>query len=320
MQPGEGRTHESLLADISARQLRAFVTVAETLSYAEAAEILHYSEPGVFAQVKRLEAMLGCKLFERHGRGVRLTEAGVAMLDVCRLTLAGFERIDNIRQRFLRRRRVRVIAGIATGSYALPPLIRAFVRQHPEARVDLTTAPAEDLIGLIEAGAGDLALAAGLSRFPLPAGFALTHWLDEPYALLTSAEAAPASPPAIVYLLPREPQQIGQIARYLTAAGIEEYELRSLDTTDAIKGACQAGLGYALLPRRAAQLELQAGLLSEVRVDGDPYIARIDICHATEEKLAPEGHLLLRFLRENSGRVEGAFLPTAGRAPASGLQ
>lgn len=320
MQPGEGRGHESLLADISARQLRAFVTVAETLSYAEAAEILHYSEPGVFAQVKRLEAMLGCKLFERHGRGVRLTDAGVAMLDVCRLTLAGFERIDNIRQRFLRRRRVVVIAGIATGSYLLPPLIRAFVHRHPEARVDLSTAPAEDLVGLIEAGAGDLALAAGLSRFPLPAGLTLTHWLDEPYALLAGAEVAPPPVPRIVYLLPREPQQIGQVARYLAAAGIEEYELRSLDTTDAIKGACRAGLGYALLPRRAAQLELQAGLLAEVRVPGDPYIAHIHICHAVEEKLASEARLFLRFLRDNAARVEGALLPAAAHAPAAGVQ
>ncbi len=67
------RTHGSLLIDLSVRQLRAFVTVADSNSYAEAAERLHYTEPTVHAQIKRLEAMFGRHLFERSGRRVHLT-------------------------------------------------------------------------------------------------------------------------------------------------------------------------------------------------------------------------------------------------------
>ena len=74
-------------------QLRYAVAVADTGSFTAAAAALHVSQSGVSAQVGRLEHDLGVRLFERHTRGVDLTDAGTLLLERARATL---EAADNV--------------------------------------------------------------------------------------------------------------------------------------------------------------------------------------------------------------------------------
>ncbi len=63
------------------RQLRTFRVVAEALNFTRAAESLHLAQSSVSAQIKGLEEDLGVKLFDRIGKSVTLTEAGLKLLD-----------------------------------------------------------------------------------------------------------------------------------------------------------------------------------------------------------------------------------------------
>jgi DNA-binding transcriptional LysR family regulator len=63
------------------RHLRYFVAIAEERSFTRAAERLWVAQPGLSTQMRRLEAELGAQLFERHTRGVDLTEAGNLFLE-----------------------------------------------------------------------------------------------------------------------------------------------------------------------------------------------------------------------------------------------
>src|ERR671927_1645481 len=70
------------------RQLEYFVAVAEEGSFTRAAARVHVAQPGVSAQIRRLERELGQELLDRSGRAVRLTEAGAAVLPYARAALA----------------------------------------------------------------------------------------------------------------------------------------------------------------------------------------------------------------------------------------
>jgi len=73
------------------RHLRYFVAIAEERSFTRAAERLWVAQPGLSTQIRRLEAELGVQLFDRHTRGVDLTDAGSLFLERARLALAAAE-------------------------------------------------------------------------------------------------------------------------------------------------------------------------------------------------------------------------------------
>lgn len=69
---------------LDSRALRQFVAVAETLSFRQAAEILHISQPPLSRAIRLMEARLGTALFERNTQRVRLTAAGERLLPLAR--------------------------------------------------------------------------------------------------------------------------------------------------------------------------------------------------------------------------------------------
>jgi DNA-binding transcriptional LysR family regulator len=70
------------------RHLRYFVAIAEERSFTRAAERLWVAQPGLSTQIRRLESELGVQLFDRHSRGVELTDAGELFLERARTVLA----------------------------------------------------------------------------------------------------------------------------------------------------------------------------------------------------------------------------------------
>jgi DNA-binding transcriptional LysR family regulator len=73
------------------RHLRYFVAIAEERSFTRAAERLWVAQPALSTQIRRLEAELRVQLFDRHARGVDLTDAGALFLERARLALAAAE-------------------------------------------------------------------------------------------------------------------------------------------------------------------------------------------------------------------------------------
>ena len=73
------------------RHLRYFVAIAEERSFTRAAERLWVAQPGLSTQIRRLEGELGVQLFDRHTRGVDLTDAGELFLERARVALSAAE-------------------------------------------------------------------------------------------------------------------------------------------------------------------------------------------------------------------------------------
>ena len=70
------------------RQLEYFIAVVEEANFTRAAERVHVAQPGVSAQIRRLEREFGHDLLDRSGRTVRLTDVGAAVLEYARAALA----------------------------------------------------------------------------------------------------------------------------------------------------------------------------------------------------------------------------------------
>ncbi|NQZ53463.1 MAG: LysR family transcriptional regulator [Piscirickettsiaceae bacterium] len=63
------------------RQLRTFLTIAQTLSFRKAADQLHIAQPALSRQISQLESALNCQLFDRKKRQIKLTAAGDYLFD-----------------------------------------------------------------------------------------------------------------------------------------------------------------------------------------------------------------------------------------------
>src|ERR1700739_4473671 len=74
------------------KQLKAMLTVVETGSVTQAAELLHLVQPAVTRQVRALEDELGVALFERTRHGMRPTPAGTGMVERARRVLTELDR------------------------------------------------------------------------------------------------------------------------------------------------------------------------------------------------------------------------------------
>jgi DNA-binding transcriptional LysR family regulator len=129
------------------RQLRYFVAVAEELHFRRAAERLYVAQPAVSEQVRKLEAELGVRLFERTNRSVAITDAGAALLEEGRRVL---EQAD-VAQRAARGAADQIGARLRIGHLpdALPPeLPRALAHLRGSTaslRVSTESAPAAQL-------------------------------------------------------------------------------------------------------------------------------------------------------------------------------
>src|SRR5260370_17172981 len=120
-------------------QLRYFCAVAETGSFSRAAEQTHVSQPSLSQQIRKLEDELGARLFDRLGRAVRLTELGRTFLPRARSVLRELEaaRSDVVERKTSISGPLSVGVIPTVAPYLLPPILAAFTRKYPLARVSV---------------------------------------------------------------------------------------------------------------------------------------------------------------------------------------
>jgi DNA-binding transcriptional LysR family regulator len=127
--------------------------VAEELNFRRAAERLHMAQPPLTTAIQRLEQELCATLIERTNRVSRLTEAGRLFLEEARRTVAQAEQAVRVAQRAGAGLTglLRVTFVPAASGRILPPILRAFRRQHPEVQLELREAmTAQQIVELQE--------------------------------------------------------------------------------------------------------------------------------------------------------------------------
>ena len=147
------------------RQIRSFLSIAETLHFGRTAEMIHISQPALSLQIRALEDEIGVRLFERNRRKTALTAAGVAFREdatgallrldqaVHKAKLAANGKLGILRIGFIS----------TAGNEIVPTIVRQFRERNAEVEFSLRNILTMDQIRMLEAGSLDI----GFLRLPI---------------------------------------------------------------------------------------------------------------------------------------------------------
>ncbi|AZC36700.1 LysR family transcriptional regulator [Pseudomonas chlororaphis] len=136
---------------MTVKQIRAFLAVAQSLSFAVACERLHLSQSALSLTIKALEDGLGGRLFSRNTRNVALTPEGEALVPLARRLIADWDNAeDELRQRFtLQRGRVTLAAMPSFAGNLLPPILKTFRARYPQVNVTVNDVINEQVLEMV---------------------------------------------------------------------------------------------------------------------------------------------------------------------------
>jgi LysR family transcriptional regulator, low CO2-responsive transcriptional regulator len=310
---------------VTLRQLRVFLAAARHMNFSRAAEELHLTQPAVSTQIKELAAGVGLPLFERIGRKTYLTPAGEELLQCAR---AITQRLRETEEALAQLKGVTGgrlnVAVISAGDYFFPRVLAAFGASHPGISFNLTVHNREGLLRHLADNLTDLAV---MVRPPRDTDTIAIPFAPHPYVIV----AAPDHPLAAER----------QIAR--TALNRERFVQREhgsdtwnsmrevfgrqfsrlniamqIQSTETIKQAVVAGFGIAFLSAHTIGLDLLAGNLVVLDVQGFPAMLNWYLVHNRAKRLPPAASAFKEFLlREGAPLIERLVHFEFAGAPAA---
>lgn len=238
--------------------LRAFLTVAKTRSFSQAAVQLHLTQPAVSKRVAALEAELNTRLFDRIGKQVTLTEAGQALLPRAQHILD--EMADSRRALTNLSGKISGLLSIGTshhiGLHRLPLVLRAFHIAYPDVELDLRFMDSEAACTAVARGELELGIVT-LPLEPLNSLVMAPIW-DDPlgvvvaphHPLAKSQRVRPETLAQYPAVLPGQGTYTREILeRAFAPLGIQVPIRMSTNYLETLKMLATVGLGWSVLPQ-----------------------------------------------------------------------
>jgi DNA-binding transcriptional LysR family regulator len=276
-------------------------------SISQAAQVLHLTQSAISIQIGSIEETLGTPLVTRTGRGVRLTEAGVMLQDYAERVIALWnemgENMDTYAGAFLGTLRV---GAVATTEYWLPSLLVAYANENPKAKVKLHVGNRDEILRSLESQEIDIAVMGDPpdSLKPTATRFAknLMGFLAAPGHPLIAENKLTMARLAKEPMLVRERGSGSRatLTRLFREAGHTLRIGSEFASNEAIKQMCMAGFGPAYLPLHTCVLEMKAGLLTLLPMEGNVIARNWFVVHSPAIKPLPQMAVAFeRFLKLN---------------------
>lgn len=292
-------------------RLEVFCRVVELKSFTKAAEAAFLSQPTVSEHLRSLEETLAVKLVDRLGREVLPTAAGKILYDyakrILRLRKEALEVIANHSGRHAGH--LWVGAGTIPGTYLLPELIGQFKISYPEVLVTIKIANSRQAAEQVIKGDCEFAVVgarwneAVLEWEPLFADeLTLVVRTDHPWAGRGEIEPAEL---ATAPIIDRERASGTRKVTHeiLQSHGVEANKLQviaEMGSTEAVRQSVKAGIGVAILSRRAIRDDLACDSLAEVAIKGINFTRSFYLVRRKKRQPSPIAALFLDFLRNNA--------------------
>ncbi len=281
------------------RQLEYFVTVAEERNFTRAAEKLHVAQPGVSAQIRRLERELGQELLDRSGRSVRTTEVGAAVLPYARAALAAVAGVRLAVDELTGLLRGHVAVGTVTShNVDLPGLLADFHDEHPAVEITLSEADTDQLLDGLRTGRLDAALVSVGSS--APPGIDLLVIDDQPIVAAVGHQHELAIQSAIsldtlrgrpLISLPRGTGLRARLDEACAAAGFTPKIAFEAGDPAVLAELAARGLGAAILP--GAFAAARSAQLHSITIERPALRGRLVLAWRAEGATSPAGRALI---------------------------
>ena len=292
--------------DITLKQLRAFVTVANLGQFTLAADKLGSSQSAVSTLVRQLEQNLNLRLFDRHTRLLRLTQAGMDILPIAARTVADIEgMVESSRElNALRRGKVTMAAGTVQAALLLPPLVHGFTRLYPEITVELHDVAEKSVLEQVLNGSVDL----GLGTVPEDdAELIGTRLITDEFLVVLHGDDPLVKRPELRWTDLVDCKLIGpqrgnpirdRLENELVRNGIDlplDKAMQEVALPLTILGMVEGGLGVAIMTSAVTRLATLMGLV--VRTPKEPHITReVSLIQKRARSLSPAARRFRDFL------------------------
>lgn len=268
---------------MSDRRLQVFHTVAGVLSFTRAAEILNMTQPAVTHQIRQLEADFNTRLFDRENNRISLTRAGEEVLSYANQIIALYGDMHESVKSITGDTSGLVTLGASTtiAEYMLPDLLGGFQKKFPDVQVRLRVANTDSVVSMVADNSIDLGVVEGEvnNQFLIVEACQadeLRVILPPDHTLASQPTISPQELLNYPFVFREEGSGTRSvIARFLEENGLHEDQLNQpfeLGSTEAIKGAVQAGMGISIVSAVALVKEQKLGQL--VSVPTDPPVLR----------------------------------------------
>jgi len=255
---------------LETKYLYTFLTAAKTLNFTQTAKMLDYAQSSITAQIKSLEEELGTLLFERLGKRIFLTEAGMQLKHYAeKMVKLDKEMRDAVTGENKLKAILTIGAQESQCTYRLPVILQEFKQLHPQ--VELIFKPvhtSEIAKNLLQTDTLDLAIITDTRN--VVSTIHTETLLEEDLVLVASPTHHFHRKEKLTL------EEIGKETILLTEKGCSyrtqfesKFQLEGIYpdhviefvSIEAIKQCAIAGLGIALLPRMVVEKELNSGLL-----------------------------------------------------------
>jgi len=251
---------------LDSRQLRAFAALARTGSFTLAGRSLFLSQSAVSHSMKALEEDVGCRLLDRLGKKVVLTQAGEQLLHHTEKILSEMAAARSSLEQLGKWGHTRLRLGASTTAcqHIVPPVLRELKARHPHCQVTIEPGDAAEAVGLLRDGKIDLAFVLEPQheeRFEFRPLFndELQFMVEPSHAWAVANRVERAEIPRQNYIFySKASYTFRMVEDYFAEDQMVLNSVIELGSMEAIKELVKLGLGVGILAPWAAQEELVA--------------------------------------------------------------
>ncbi|WP_298788644.1 selenium metabolism-associated LysR family transcriptional regulator [uncultured Marinococcus sp.] len=291
--------------------IKTFYTLANCRNFSETAKALYLSQPSVTSQIKSLEQYLGTKLFTRTHHSVELTLAGEILYpyaeDIINMSTKAENEIGKLAKKL--QGKLLIASSLTIGESILPSYLNMFKTHYPNVKLETVITNSKHVIEMIQRNEIELGLIE--AEFDEPSFITQSFMEDELVLFGNQEDCAFLKEPIDLKEITRLPLILREqgsgtrsvAEKYLKHHQIDPKKLNivlELDSTESIKSAVEAHLGFSILSKSAIRKELNFGLFQNIAIKNSKFTRTFKIIYKKNRQLSLISEKFLELILSSS--------------------